>query len=258
MADRFLCEVLGNEEIAEGIFAVSVHSEGLASTAMPGQFLHIKCGGERLLRRPLGISGARGNTLDFVFEVKGGGTRWLSGARPGQELDILGPLGNGFAFPKGRIIVVGGGLGCPPMLFAATAKSGVTAILGFREKNRVILLKEFSTVCEKVYLTTDDGSAGMHGQVTGPLRELLIGGGFDAVLACGQLAMQRAVADLCKQFDVECQVSLEQRMGCGVGACLVCACATVSNGVEQMSRVCVDGPVFNAREVVWGEMGDKR
>jgi len=252
MPEICLCEVIKNEKIAEGIFAISITGEGLALKARPGQFLHIKCGGERLLRRPFGICNVQGNALDFVFEVKGGGTAWLSTVKPGQKLDVLGPLGNGFSFPDGRIIVVGGGLGSPPMLFAArSVKGGVTAILGFRELGRVILVKEFSSVCDKVYLTTDDGSAGQCGQVTGPLEELLSKGGFDAVLACGQLVMQRAVAEVCESYGVPCQVSLEERMGCGVGACLVCACATVRGGLEQMSRVCLDGPVFDAREVVW-------
>ena len=296
MPDIYLCEVAENNKIAEGMFAVSVVSEDLALCARAGQFLHVKCGDERILRRPFGICNVHGGVLDFVFEVKGGGTKWLSKVKPGQTLDILGPLGNGFSFPDGRIIVVGGGLGSPPMLFAArSAKGGVDAILGFRESDRVILVKEFASVCEEVYLTTDDGSAGICGQVTGPLRELLDRGGFDAVLACGQLVMQRAVAELCSRYGVPCQVSLEERMGCGVGACLVCACATVAregarsgkgsahfdtssansdsgsahfdtgsayaatgnarsdagSGAVQMSRVCLDGPVFDAREVVW-------
>ena len=260
MPDKYLCEVASVNEIAQGVVAISVVGEVLARNARPGQFLHIKCGSERLLRRPFGISNVRGDVLDFVFEVKGGGTKWLSEIKPGQLLDILGPLGNGFTFPEGRIIVVGGGLGSPPMLFAArAAKGGATAVLGFRENSRVIMVREFTSVCENVYLTTDDGSAGLHGQVTAPLRELLVEGGFDAVLACGQLAMQREVAILCDQYNVPCQVSMEERMGCGIGACLVCVCSTVSKdentatsgSVAHMSRVCVDGPVFDAREVVW-------
>jgi len=188
----------------------------------------------------------------FVFEVKGQGTLWLSRREPGDALDILGPLGNGFYFPDGNIIVVGGGLGSPPILFAAqSARSGVTAILGFRDKSRVLLVSEFKDVCDEVYLTTDDGSLGICGQVTLPLEELIKKGGFGAVLACGQHAMQHAVSKLCEQYKIPCQVLLEERMGCGVGACLVCACATRKNGREYMSRVCKDGPVFDAGEVVW-------
>jgi len=252
MPDKYSCEVASSEKIAEGIFAVSIIGEDLALKARPGQFLHINCGRERLLRRPIGICSVRGDCVGFVFEVKGEGTKWLSEQKTGRTLDILGPLGNGFSFPDGRIIVVGGGLGCPPMLFAAaSAKHRATAILGFRDLGRVILVKEFSSVCEKVYLTTEDGSEGAKGLVTEPLEKLLAMGGFDAVLACGQMAMQRAVSEMCKRFNVPCQVSLEERMGCGVGACLVCVCATMSGGDVQMSRVCVDGPVFDAADVIW-------
>jgi len=252
MPDRYFCEVIDCEKIADNIYSIAVVAGRLAGEARPGQFLHIKCGEERLLRRPISISSIRGDSIEFVFEVKGEGTRWLAARETGQNLDMLGPLGNGFTFPDGKIIVVGGGLGAPPMLFAAeSAKGGVAAILGFRDADRVIMVREFSDVCDAVHVTTEDGSAGRHGLVTAPLEELLKAGGYSAVMSCGQLGMQRAVAQLCRQYGVPCQVSLEERMGCGVGACLVCVCATARDGVEQMSRVCADGPVFNAEEIVW-------
>jgi len=252
MSDRYFCEVVDNEKLADNIFSVKVLAKRLAEDARAGHFLHIKCGEKRLLRRPISICSVRGDSIEFVFEVKGEGTRWLSGRVPGQNLDVIGPLGNGFSFPDGKIIIVGGGLGAPPMLFAAeSAKGGVTAILGFRDSGRKIMADEFSDVCDKVYLMTEDGSSGRQGLVTEPLEELLAAGGYEAVMSCGQLEMQRAVALLCRQYGVSCQVSLEERMGCGVGACLVCVCATKRAGQMQMSRVCADGPVFDAMEVVW-------
>jgi len=174
---------------------------------------------------------------------------------------------------------VGGGVGTPPMLLAAesankkaatvfdsegTEINDVIAILGFRSSDRIILTDEFKEVCDKVIITTDDGSAGIHGAVTKPLEELLKSGEYSAVMSCGQLLMQKAVAEMCAKYNVLCKVSLEERMGCAVGACLVCACATLNNSdatahdssgtaVEklQMSRVCIDGPVFNASDVIW-------
>jgi len=151
------------------------------------------------------------------------------------------------------------------MLFVAqSAKSSVTAVLGFREAKRVILTDEFKKVCDEVYITTDDGSVGIHGFVTEPLEELLKTRKYSAVMTCGQIIMQKAVAELCDKYNIPLQVSLEERMGCGVGACLVCACAirsdknidvdktagVTSDGVE-MKRACIDGPVFNAKDVVW-------
>jgi len=190
--------------------------------------------------------------LDFVFEVKGDGTRWLSEREPGDMLDVLGPLGNGFSIPDGKVVVVGGGVGTPPMLFAAESAIGeVTAILGFRDIGRVILEREFKEVCDKVYVSTDDGSYGIRGSVVAPLKSLLESGAYEAVLACGSRVMLASVAALCVEHGVKCQVSLEERFGCGVGACVVCACKTHRDGEQRMSRVCVDGPVFDAVDGVW-------
>jgi len=252
MPDVFFCEIIENTLLTDAVYSITVVSRELARESAAGQFIHIKCGEARLLRRPISISCVRGDKVNFVFEAKGKGTQWLSERDPGHKLDILGPLGNGFTMPEGKLLIVGGGVGTPPMLFAAeSAKNSVTAILGFRDAGRVILVDEFKAVCDNVYVTTDDGSVGIHGAVTKPLDELIKSGEYETVMSCGQIPMQKAVAEMCGQYGVPCQVSLEERMGCGVGACLVCACATISNGIEQMSRVCVDGPVFDSRQVVW-------
>jgi len=252
MPDVYFCEIIDNVLLTDAVYSVTVVSRELARKSVAGQFLHIKCGKARILRRPISICCVRGDNVNFVFEVKGEGTRWLSERRRGQKLDILGPLGNGYTMPTGKLLIVGGGVGTPPMLFAAeSAKYGATAILGFRGADRVILVDEFKSVCDDVYITTDDGSVGIHGAVTKPLDELLKRGDHETVISCGQLLMQKAVAELCEHYGVPCQVSLEERMGCGVGACLVCACAMISDGIEQMRRACVDGPVFDAREVIW-------
>ena len=245
-------EVFENTRLTDTVFSLTVKCEEMAGKACVGQFLHVKCGSERLLRRPVSICSVKDGLLRMVFEVKGDGTRWLSERRRGDSLDIIGPLGNGFSFPEGEIAVVGGGIGVPPMLFAAkSAKGQVTAILGFRDSSRIILTDEFEPLCADVIITTDDGSFGYHGAVTAPLTDLIETGDIGAVLACGPRAMLSAVAELCSQNGVPCQVSLEERMGCGVGACMVCSCATIIDGKEHMSRVCKDGPVFDAGMVAW-------
>ena len=250
MPERYFCQIAAREKLADDIFAVTVGWKEAANTR-PGQFIHIKCG-DLLLRRPISICSVSENTLKFVFEVKGEGTSRLSQCKVGEVLDILGPLGNGFTLPQGRVIAVGGGIGVPPMLHAAQSHDGpVTAVLGFRDKHRVILKSEFESVCDEVIVTTDDGSAGIHGPVTKPLEDLLKADAEVTVLACGPRAMLQAVAQVCEKYGAPCRVSLEERMGCGVGACLVCACATRVDGADYMQRVCKDGPVFNAREVVW-------
>ena len=150
-----------------------------------------------------------------------------------------------------NIVLAGGGLGAAPLLFAARASGAQTAVLGFRNKDSVVLADEFRSFCKQVYITTDDGSYGEYGTVAQPLERLLRTKTVGAVLACGPRPMLKAVAGLTAACGVPCQVSLEERMACGIGACLVCACRTQTDGKEEMKRVCRDGPVFNAEEVVW-------
>ena len=195
----------------------------------PGQFVHIKCGDSLLLRRPISVCTCQEDQpedlLAIVFEVRGEGTQWLANRPAGHSVDVMGLLGNGFSMkPEGRYLLVGGGIGVPPMLGCAqyTAKKS-TAIVGFRSKEKAILLDRLEKECAKVLTATDDGSLGCHGFL-------------------------RNVAKVAQEFGVPCQVSMEERMGCGVGACLVCAC-DMKDGSRK--HVCKDGPVFDSKEVDW-------
>ena len=200
---------------------------------------------------PHRICDVQEDTLTLVLERKGAGTQYLAERRAGDTLDLLGPLGNGFELPDGKLLLVGGGIGVPPLLYSAKRAKGADAVLGFKTKSAIILEEEFQSACGETAVVTDDGSYRLHGNVTVPLREMLHRGGYAGVLACGPRAMLRAVAEVCAAFKVPCQVSMEERMGCGVGACLVCVCETEKEGERAMSRVCKDGPVFRAEEVCW-------
>lgn len=217
-----------------------------------GQFVHIKCGDAHLLRRPISICTWQENCLRVVFEVRGEGTRWLSQRQVGSQIDILGPVGHGFDIAGEKLLLVGGGIGVPPMLGCAQAVAArggrAVAALGFRDAAHSMLLPQFEACCHQVSVISDDGSTGRKGFVTELVEEQLATGGFDAVLACGPKAMLKGVAAVAQAHGVPCQVSLEERMGCGVGACLVCACQTADG---QMRHVCKDGPVFPAQEVDW-------
>ena len=221
----------------------------------PGQFVHIKCGDSLLLRRPISVCTCQEDQpedlLAIVFEIRGEGTQWLANRPAGHSVDVMGLLGNGFTMkPEGRYLLVGGGIGVPPMLGCAQYAPGrCTAILGFRSGDRVMLEEQFRSVCSQVQVATDDGSYGFHGYVDALVRRELEGDrGYDAVLACGPRPMLRNVARAAEDFGVRCLVSMEERMGCGVGACLVCAC-DMADGSRK--HVCKDGPVFEAREVDW-------
>ena len=244
-------EILEISKLTQTTFSMTIRADDIACAAAPGQFLHVKCGEEFVLRRPISICDINGSDLRIVFEVRGKGTMWLSQRRAGETIDLLGPLGKGFDITAENVIVVGGGIGAAPMLLAAKHENCSAAILGFRSAQQIMLTDEFGKACNEVYITTDDGSFGEKGFVTAPLERLLNSSAYGAVLACGPTPMLRKIAKLCAKYNVPCQVSLEERMGCGVGACLVCACKTQSGGKDKMSHVCKDGPVFNAQEVVW-------
>ena len=248
------CRIVSKEPMGDAVHMVlEVGDMVRASSNAPGQFVHIKCGDGQLLRRPISICAFQEDNpedlLAIVFEVRGEGTAWLASRGQGDTLDVLGPLGNGFQIEReGRYLLVGGGIGVPPMRGCAQYTHGKsTAILGFRSKEKAILIDRFRDECAKVLIATDDGSLGYHGFVDALVRQELEKA-YDAVLACGPKPMLRNVARVAEEFGVPCQVSMEERMGCGIGACLVCAC-DMKDGARK--HVCKDGPVFDAREVDW-------
>ena len=241
-------KLLKNEEIAKGIFDWTVENSELCKLAKAGQFVNIKVP-SRTLRRPISICDADVNTFRLIFQVKGEGTEIMSEMPVGTDVEILAPLGNGFKIEKGkRYCFVGGGIGVPPLLYSAKQTENPIVITGFRNKDLIILQDDFKKITDELYLTTDDGSAGIHGFVTDELKKRL--DEVDEVCACGPIPMLKAVAEVCKG-KVNCQVSLEERMGCGIGACLVCACKTKTSEGEAMTQVCRTGPVYNAEEVFY-------
>ena len=256
------CKVIAKEWLTQDTVSMTLnvgdmlyHARTVAGQRIyPGQFVHIKCGDGLLLRRPISVCFWKGTaeegTIRIVFEVKGEGTRWLARRPVGHTVDVLGPLGTGFQTTPGPYLLVGGGIGVPP-LYACACYTGCssTAILGFRSKDRAILLDEFDSECIDVKIATDDGSLGYHGFVDALVRqELEKEHHYQGILACGPKPMLKSVAKVAAEFNVPCQVSMEERMGCGVGACLVCATPMKDGSVKH---VCKDGPVFNAREVDW-------
>ena len=250
------CKIVSKEQVGDAVYmTLEVGDMIRASFRAPGQFVHIRCGEGLLLRRPISVCSCMedepDDLLSIVFEVRGEGTRWLAGRELGDSLDVLGLAGNGFDLkPEGRYLLVGGGIGIPPMLGCAQYTGGrATAILGGRSRDKIILEEFFREACAKVLCATDDGSLGHHGFVNALVRrELSEDRGYDGVLACGPKPMLRNVAKVAEEFGIPCQVSMEERMGCGVGACLVCAC-DMADGSRK--HVCKDGPVFDSREVDW-------
>lgn len=241
--------------IAREIYSFEISCPEIAQVAVPGQFVHIRVG-SFTLRRPISICGINKDkgTLLLVFEIRGEGTAEIARLNEGDLIDMLAPLGHGFTVDPEfkKVVLIGGGIGTPPMLpLAQIYGEKAVAISGFRNSAAVILQEDFNASGAETILCTDDGSAGIHGFVTQPFAELAEQGNIDAVYACGPMPMLKGIAAICKEKNIYCEISLEERMACGIGACLGCACRTVRNDEEYFAHVCKDGPVFKAEEVLW-------
>jgi dihydroorotate dehydrogenase electron transfer subunit len=245
-----MCRLVSAEEIAGGIFDFTVEAPEIAAEAKCGQFLHIKCGDGVFLRRPISICDTSDTEVRFIFEVKGRGTELLAEKKAGDMLDIMGPLGHGFEIKPEykKAVIIGGGIGVFP-LFKLAKNIDADIFLGFRSKDRIVMEKEFEAVSKTLTIGTDDGSCGYRGYIAGAAEEFIDKNGADIIFACGPTPMLRAVKTLAESRGIPCQVSMEQRMGCGIGACLVCTCETNKPGMDGQVRVCKDGPVFFSTEV---------
>lgn len=246
--------IIKKENIAKNCYDFTVKCPDIAEGAVAGQFVHIKAEGFTL-RRPISICEINKSegTIRVIFEVRGDGTEKIANLNIGSTMDIIAPLGNGFTLldKTKKAIVVGGGIGVPPMVEVAKHYGkNATAIIGFRSANAVILNDDFKNIGSNVMLCTDDGTMGIKGYVSTALEERLKNDKADIIYACGPKMMLKSVIELADKYNVLCEVSLEERMACGVGACLGCACKTVKNGKEHMSHVCKDGPVFSSKEVI--------
>lgn len=253
-------EIASIEKIAPGIFKMTLKSSYIAENAVPGQFVNVKCseGINALLRRPISICSVdtEEKTVTICFQIKGIGTEYLSKKKTGEKVDIIGPLGNPFKISDeyGKIAVVGGGIGIFPLLHVLneSKKASKSAFLGFRNRDYVVMEDRFKRAADELFVSTDDGSYGYKGLVTDLLVKELENSQYDMIYACGPMPMIKGVVGIANRYGVKCQISLEQRMGCGIGACLVCACKTRAQTPEgwEYSHVCKDGPVFWSDEVV--------
>ena len=243
------CKIIEKEEIAHGIYKYSIKTKEISQIAKAGNFLEIKVSDslETFLRRPISIYNIdkENGVIEFIFQIRGKGTEILAERKIGDDLNILGPLGNGvFSIkPYKRVAIVGGGIGIYPLYELAKnlkeAGNEVNIYLGFRNKDLVTLENEFSGVSNKLIITTDDGSYKEKGFAIDFLKEDCKKEEFDIIFACGPLPMLKAVQNFSNESGIDSEISLEERMGCGIGACVGCAVLTKSNeGNETYKYVC--------------------
>lgn len=250
-------ELASCRQIAKTTYSFVVRCKEIAEIAHAGQFAHVQIPGF-MLRRPISICEVlrEAGCIRLVFDIRGAGTAVLAGFSAGQTVNLLAPLGNGFTLlGSGQsALFVGGGIGVPPLLEAAKHYGANSrAVLGFKNAESVILQQDFAQAGAQVFVCTEDGSVGERGFVTPVILQEVRRSKPDIIYACGPRPMLKAVGQIAAQYGVRCQLSLEERMACGVGACLGCACKTKKNGEQQMLHVCKNGPVFEAEEVVFDE-----
>ena len=247
----YIATIVKNEQIADNIYAVTFDM-GEEVSVRAGQFGNISVGENNLLRRPIAICKAKGSEVTFCYQIKGEGTKKLKKMGAGTRLNVLMPLGNGFYIEENeqKVALVGGGVGVFPLisvLRAYKATKDIAAYIGYRNQGAVCGVEEFAKA-QKFIAVTDDGSYGAQmNAVQAFAADLEKGNRPDVVLACGPTPMLRALKALTEKGNLPCYVSLEERMGCGIGACLVCVCDQTDG---KRARVCKDGPVFNATDVV--------
>lgn len=285
---QVLGKIVSNIGVKRGYFLMEIEAPSIAREAKPGQFLTVRCGDvtSPLLRRPFGFHKINDSGFQVLYEVVGKGTRFLSALKAGNKIDVLGPLGNGFAIPNKHkdVVIVAGGIGVAPL--AALAEKIVNSprqntgarlpsggqgqaqsppkywragagtvyrkpliLIGARTRNDILREGEFRKLGCEVKVSTDDGSQGFKGPVTDLLKDLLstIDCRLWTIYACGPEAMLKEVAAIARKRRTEAYASLEENIACGVGACLGCAIETKSG----YKMVCKDGPVFKLDEVIW-------
>ena len=247
--------VAEQKKLAEGIYSMWLLAEEIAVQAKPGQFISVYSNDKsRVLPRPISICeiDREQGKLRIVYRVVGKGTEEFSKASSGDTFEILGPLGNGFPLEEAkgkRVLMVGGGIGVPPMLQTAKeAEAEAVIVSGYR--NSDLFLKEELENAGSLYIATEDGSVGTKGNVLDAIRENGIQA--DVMFACGPTPMLRALKQYAEEKNMPCWISMEEKMACGIGACLACVCQ--SKNVDAHShvhnkRICKDGPVFLSTEV---------
>ena len=255
MIEKVFLNIIHNKLIADNIYELLLESTENLNNAKPGQFLHICCsdGIDPLLRRPLSICDINENQITIIYRSQGKGTSWLAKQVPGKKIDVLGPLGNGFPIEQHETaLLVGGGVGVPPLYFLGKELKklniNVITLLGFQNKKDVFYEEKFSEL-GKTFVSTVDGSYGHHGYVTNLMTDQKIGD-WNSLFSCGPTPMLKALQGLLDSSHRPAFLSLEERMGCGLGACLACVCKPKDLSKNKYLKVCSDGPVFKMSEVL--------
>ncbi|MFC1958167.1 dihydroorotate dehydrogenase electron transfer subunit [Chloroflexota bacterium] len=250
---QVVAPVISNKEVTPGFYLMWLDSAEIAATSKPGQFVMVGCGEDTLLHRPISVHQVDAGKIALLFAAVGKGTSWLSQCRAGDEIDLFGPLGNGFSIYSAsqNLLLVAGGIGIAPLRFlvdeALRKGCSVTLLLGAQTAAR-LYPQGLLPPKIKLVAATDDGTAGQKGMITDLIPKYI--DSADQIFACGPAGMYRAMAQMPELRSKSVQVSLEVRMGCGRGICYGCTVKT-RQGLKQ---VCQDGPVFDLDDIIWDKV----
>ncbi len=252
--------ILEHRRVAEDHYWMRLDSDAIGQNARPGQFIHLQVssGTVPLLRRPLTVYRRSSGSFEVLYQVLGQGTRLLSNTKPGETLRVLGPLGNHFRVLEHirTALVVGGGAGIASLMLLVEElirrEIPVIVLLGAQRASRLVAIEDLETLGVDMRVATDDGSRGHQGFVTELAEEVLRDGLSNRVVyGCGPTPMMQALSDITQRYGVSTQLALESYMGCALGVCLGCMVRIRRNGIIQHMRVCTEGPIFDAEEIVW-------
>jgi dihydroorotate dehydrogenase electron transfer subunit len=252
--------------LAKDIYLLTLYAPGIVGNSRTGQFVNLQVprDGSRILRRPISISRVNrdAGTMDLVVQVLGGGTRRICDIEADERISIVGPQGNGFTrFTKAKSLwLVGGGVGIAPLFMAAeeyrihNPNGRLSVFLGYATGEKAYYDHTFDTYADEVMIATEDGSLGHKGYVTPLMEKAIVEGQVPSLaLACGPTPMLKAVQGIVNAKGIPCQLSLEERMACGIGACVGCVCRIGTPDTWEYKRVCSNGPVFDSQEVLFDE-----
>lgn len=263
-AKQILAEVISNKKFGpyhHMVFAVG----DMAASIKPGNFVAISVGGEQsslILRRAFAIyraidKGPMGGSIELVVAPHGQGSSWLCARAVGEFVDLIGPLGTSFGIPTSNAtaMLIGGGYGSAPLFALAELLKNrgcrVDMVLGASTANKIFAPLEGKRTVSSLTLTTDDGSAGIHGQISEAIPRLIRELGTEVIYSCGPMGMLSAIAKIAKEFDIAHQCSVEESMACGIGVCMTCVVPIRSEENVKMVRTCIDGPVMDGSQIIW-------
>lgn len=246
-----MAAVVRNEAIIPDVWEMVFTAPQIAAEAQPGQFVNVHCdGGQTFLRRPFGIVDANPATgkVTIIYRRVGKGTAEMQQLRPGDTLNVEGPLGEGtFTTTPGNVLLAGGGVGLAPLIFLAKRLDHPVVLVAGKSAAETFWTKFFEPYADKIYITTDDGSKGIKGFAVDALPQIFKDQPIDRVSVCGPTVMMKTIAQASAKAGIACEVSMEKRMACGIGVCLGCTFESKLDGKRY--KVCADGPVFDAKEV---------